>query len=158
MPPFPIFHILKISRDCGSPPLSLVHVKMDTVFWKCHHHAYTYSTFWCTVCVYVLSCFILTVKLADTDLAFCTHFCLNRPKSLGRHDLALVFIESQLHARCFVYSTDFRNNCSEWASPWGWPQEVGSVSELGRVVSFAQGLKKKLASCLFVLFVCFRFF
>lgn len=111
MPPFPIFHILKISRDRGSPPLSLVHVKMDTVFWKCHHRAHTYSTFCCTMCVYVLSCFILTVKLADTDLAFCTHFCLNRPKSLRRQDLVLVFIESQLHARCFVYSTDFRNNC-----------------------------------------------
>jgi len=41
----------------------------------------------------------------------CTHFCLNRLKALGRQDLVLVFIEFQLHAQCFAYSSDFLNNC-----------------------------------------------
>lgn len=75
-----------------------------------HNHIHTYSIFWltkCLQCVYVLSHFILAVKLADTDLSF----CLNRPEALGRQDLALFCLESQLPAQCFVHSCDLLNNC-----------------------------------------------
>lgn len=118
MPLVSIFHTLKVSRDCGSPSLYLLHVEMDTIFQNetppspTHiYHFLVYPVLNRCLCVYSFYPHDDPGRHGPlTVYSFFSFSWTNQKLQAGRI-WPYFLLCPNVHAWCFAHSSDLINNC-----------------------------------------------